>query len=376
MRAYGWNVRYVHHLGSELPLSPALRAIRQRPGSPGGSVCLQLDAGIGSTPLWLLRVYRGSQQRRVLVKLESANPTGSAKDRTALGLVRALDHDSPLRPGDVVIESTSGNLGLAMARLLALMDCRFIAVTDLNSPEDTRRALLAAGAEVVVVSEPDGTGGYLLNRLRRVRELLAANPGYRWANQYENPANPDIHEELTGPEILKQAGPDLDAVYVAVSTGGTLAGISRYLRQMAPDVRLTAVDAEGSMATGQRPARRLLSGIGASRPSSFLRPADYDEAVAVGDVQSFAICRLLLEDTGLSLGGSSGSVLCAWLRNAFGPAPAEVPVCLMADGGGNYQNTFYDDTWLVQHGVLGEVRRVHQRLRARGLSFELRQQVE
>lgn len=205
--------------------------------------------------------------------------------------------------------------------------------------------------------------------------MCESNPGYRWSNQYENPANPEIHEELTGPEILKQVGPDLDAVYVAVSTGGTMAGISRYLRSAAPDVRLIAVDAEGSLATGQ-PAgrRRLLSGIGASRQSSFLTSDGYDVAVAVADIQAITVCRLLLEDTGLDVGGSSGSVLSACLDDLFGPEAPRTPICVLADGGLRYKNTIYNDAWLRQKDVLDGVRQMEHDLRAGGLSFELSDQ--
>lgn len=332
--------------------------------------------GLGDTPLLPLRVRRGRRQATALLKLESANPTGSVKDRTALGLMRAMNQAAPLRPGDTVIESTSGNLGLALAQMLRQAGCRLIAVTDLNTPEETRRALTEAGADLVVVTEPDGKGGYLLNRLRTVRRLCRENPSYRWSNQYENPANPGIHEELTGPEILKQAGPGLDAVYVAVSTGGTLAGVSRYLRSAAPDVRLVAVDAEGSLVTAQRPGRRLLSGIGASRPSAFLRPGSYDAATAVPDISAIAVCRMLLCDTGLGMGGSSGSVLSACLGELLGPRPPSMPVCLLADGGHRYRNTIYNDEWLREKDLLDGVRKRMARFRAAGLSFEIAEEKE
>jgi N-(2-amino-2-carboxyethyl)-L-glutamate synthase len=335
-----------------------------------------LGSGVGDTPLIPLHVRRGRQQATALLKLESANPTGSVKDRTALGLIRAMNQIAPLLPSDIVIESTSGNLGLALAQTLNQMGCRFIAVTDLNTPEETRQALTEAGADLVVVTEPDGKGGYLLNRLRAVRQLCIENPSYRWSNQYENPANPGIHEELTGPEILKQAGSRLDAVYIAVSTGGTLAGVSRCIRSAAPDVRLVAVDAEGSLATARRSGRRLLSGIGASRPSSFLRPGSYDAAIAVPDISAIAVCRMLLSDTGLDMGGSSGSVLSACLDELFGPRAPRTPVCLLADGGQRYRNTIYSDGWLREKDRLNGVRQRVDKLRAEGLSFRLAEEKE
>ena len=316
-----------------------------------------------------LLVSKGRREFSVLVKLESFNPTGSTKDRTAFGLVRAMHRESPLTWGTVVVESTSGNLGLAMSRILRPMGCRFIAVVDPNATETIRAALESSGAEVLLVTEPDREGGYLLNRLRLVQKLCAEHPEYRWSNQYGNPANPRIHEETTGPELAKQAGPTLDAVYVAVSTGGTLAGIARYLRAAKPEVRLVAVDAEGSVAVAGRAGRRLLSGIGASRPSSFLIRSHYDVVRHIADAPSFAACRILREDTGVAIGGSSGSVLCACLADLSGPQAPQTPVCVFPDGGGNYMRSFYDDAWLRERGMLDRVREAERRLRAELVSF-------
>jgi N-(2-amino-2-carboxyethyl)-L-glutamate synthase len=317
-----------------------------------------------------LHVSHGRRRAAVLLKLESSNPTGSSKDRTAVGLVRQMHRESPLHPGSVVVESTSGNLGIAMARLLDEIGGRFVAVVDLNTPAESRAAMMRFGAEVVVVGDVDDSGGYLHNRLRLVRQLCADNPEYRWSNQYGNPANPLAHELGTGPELVEQAGRDLDAVYVAVSTGGTLAGISRYLRATRPQVRIVAVDAHGSVAVGGCAGRRLLSGIGASRRSSFLTPSAYDAVVRVTDVRSFAMCRVLAAETGLSVGGSSGSVLSACVSEVFGRPPVRrSPVCLMPDGGDNYLTSFYDDSWLRIKGVLGAVREAERAIRARGLSF-------
>jgi N-(2-amino-2-carboxyethyl)-L-glutamate synthase len=332
---------------------------------------LDVGAGVGNTPLARLDVRRGDRCVAVGMKLELLNATGSAKDRTAAGLLQAMDAQSPLRPGDVVVESTSGNLGLAMARILGRLGCRFVAVLDPKAPEEVRVALRRSGVETVLVSEPDSDGGYLVSRLRTVHELCARNPSYRWTNQYENPANPMVHQATTGPEIVAQAGPDLDAVYVAVSTGGTLAGISSHIRAVRADVRLVAVDARGSVALGGCPARRLLSGIGASRPSTFLRAGAYDAVVHVSDAESFAMCRLLRRDTGLAVGGSSGSVLFACLSEMFGQPGPRHPVCVFPDGGRKYLSSFYDDAWLDANGALLAVRDAERAARADGVSFEL-----
>jgi cysteine synthase len=237
--------------------------------------------------------------------------------------------------------------------------CHLVAVLDPHAAPSTVRDLAAAGVEVVVVEERDESGGYLLTRLRTVQRLCAEHPHYRWVNQYESPANPLAHERSTGPEILAQGGSDLDAVYVAVSTGGTLAGVSRHVRAHAPHVRLVAVDAQGSLAIRGVPGRRLLPGIGAGRPSSFLTPHAYDAVRRVSDTEAIALCRHLLASTGLKVGGSSGSVLAALLEDV---GTVRAPLALFPDGGRRYADTLYDDGWLARHGLLDPVRERLRRL--------------
>ncbi|GAB1818963.1 pyridoxal-phosphate dependent enzyme [Herbidospora sp. RD11066] len=328
-----------------------------------------LRSAIPGTPVVVAEVSVRGRTHEVLLKLESGNPTGSIKDRTAAGLLMALDAESPLRPGMVVVESTSGNLGLALARLLTRLDCRFIAVVDPNTPRATRRTIAAAGGELHEVTEPDGRGGYLLTRLREVRRILDANPGHRWTDQYHNPANPKIHQETTGPEIA--AHPGLDTVYVAVSTGGTLAGVAAHLHGLGRGIDVVAVDAVGSLATGASAGPRLISGIGASRPSAFLTPGSYDRAHRVPDAEATAACRLFRTDTGMALGGSSGSVVAACLRDLLAPHPPRRPLCLCPDSGVAYADTLYDDRWLTAHGLIGPTTAAEARFRADGVRFHL-----
>ncbi|GAA4727298.1 hypothetical protein Prum_011370 [Phytohabitans rumicis] len=313
----------------------------------------------------------------MLLKRESCNVTGSVKDRTAAGLLRDLHAREPLRPGTVVVESTSGNLGVALAHLLGKLDCRLIAVVDPKIPQSTLRSLHASGANTHMVTEPDGRGGYLLNRLEAVARICRENPGYRWTDQYGNPANPLIHQQTTGPEIVAQAGPGLDAIYVAVSTGGTLAGISGYVRPLGRPIRLVAVDAAASLTTSSQvdprapiaAGARLIPGIGASRPSSFLHPRAVDGVIAVADSRAIAMCRILLEDTGIDVGGSSGAVVSACVDELAGTEPPRLSVCLAADGGGVYGETLYEDDWLIQVDAMDEVKRTIGELRADGLAF-------
>jgi cysteine synthase A len=334
-----------------------------------------LERALDRTPLLHLTVaYRG-RTRWLALKMEGHGPSGSVKDRSAVGLLRSLHDERPLTPGTVVVESTSGNLGLALARLLRAVDCTFLAVVDLKTPPVTRRMLEADGARVLVVDEPDGQGGYLLSRLRTVRELLARNPGYRWPNQYENWAAPEVHRTTTGPEITAEAGARLDAVYVPVSTGGTLSGIASHLRAHRPDVAPVAVDVRGSLAVAGSAGRRLIPGIGASRPSAFLKGADsYDRLVQVDDVEAITVCRIIAEDLGLALGGSSGCAVRAVVADLeHDLAPRGLAVCVAADGGAKYRDTLYSDDWASEQGIAEEIAATKERLRREGLFFTRRE---
>lgn len=331
-----------------------------------------LRARIRPTPVLAIAAqYRGIAHR-VLLKQECHLPTGSIKYRTAVGLLAAMDRASPLLPGTTIVESTSGGLGYALAELLAPLRCQLVAVIDPKTPAVTRRLLTAAGAELRCVTEEDGHGGYLYSRLRLLRELCRANPHYRWTDQYDNPANPGIHQETTGPEIIEQAGPRLDTVYAAVSTGGTLAGITAHIRPLRLPIRIVAVDAQGSHATTPRPGGwRHIPGIGSSRPSTFLRPDSYDRVIHVRDADAIAVCQMFHADTGIRLGGSSGHVLHACLAELTGPAPPVRPLCLCADDGDRYIDTIYNSDWVAEAQLAIDVQATIERLRRNRLAFRV-----
>jgi N-(2-amino-2-carboxyethyl)-L-glutamate synthase len=321
-------------------------------------------------PVWV--TYQGGRHD-ILLKRECYLPSGSIKYRTAFGLVRAMDSEDPIRPGTVVVESTSGGLGIALSYLLAPLGCQFIAVIDPKTPMATRRQLAESGAVLHLITKADVHGDYLHARLRAIREIREANPHYRWANQYSNLANPLIHQQTTGPEIVAQAGSELDAIYVAVSTGGTLAGIAAYIRPLRRHVRLVAVDAQGSIATTPQPGSlRYIPGIGASRRSAFLRPDSYDSVIHIRDSEAIAVCHIFYADTMIRLGGSSGHVVKACITELAGPRAPVGPVCLCADDGERYADTIYSPGWIAEKQLTAEVDRAIRRLRGQGLGFGMR----
>jgi 2,3-diaminopropionate biosynthesis protein SbnA len=301
------------------------------------------------TPVVAVSAVTGGRQVTITLKLESANKWGSIKDRTALGLVASV---APLLedPRATLIESTSGNLCIALAEIAKALDRRFIAVVDPNLPPTSAVRITRTGAQLDFVSQADKHGGYLDARLARVAHLLETMPGVVWTDQYHNPANPFAHFRSIAPEILHQVR-DPDAIFIAVSTGGTLAGISRYMRLHAPQARIIAVDVPGSRIFGEPSCPRVLTGIGASRESSFLAPGDWDDVALVDDAAAIAVCHQLRATTGISLGGSGGAVVAACLRYSLQHPDTVAPVCVCPDGGAAYESTIYASSWLESRSI-------------------------
>jgi cysteine synthase len=196
-------------------------------------------------------------------------------------------------PDPVIVESTSGNMGVALAMLARERGYRFVAVVHPRVTDENLARLSRLVASIEMVDEPDETGGFLLARLGRVARLRAELPCVYWPDQYANTANPRAHQRWTGPEIWRQMDCRVGAIFVAVSTGGTLAGISRYVRTRDPQTIMAAVDVCGSVALGGTPGPRKLTGIGSSIRSTFLTSDLYDESLQVTHEQAIAFCRAL-----------------------------------------------------------------------------------
>ena len=301
---------------------------------------------LGNTPMKSIYLVLGGVARKIHLKLESENPTGSVKDRTGYGLIQSVETQGLLRSGSVVIESTSGNLGVALSFLCKLKGYRFIAVIDPKTTEENIAKMQALDAQIDMVQQSDENGGYLLSRLRRVRELCERFDTYVWTDQYSNPANPYIHYLSTGPEIYRQMHGKVDALFIAVSTGGTLAGISRFFREVSPSTAIVGVDASGSVIFGTPPAPRKLTGIGSSRPSSFITRDLYDRCSLVRDEEAFTFCRALWDTIGIKVGGSSGAVLAACARHLHDHPELTNVVCVVADSGDNYTNSIFNNEWV------------------------------
>jgi len=304
---------------------------------------------IGRTPLVRLsRLFPHGLE--VYAKLELCNPGGSVKDRPARYILEQAIAEGALRPGMHVVESSSGNLAIALAMLCNRHDLRFTAVVDPKISPANLQLIRCHGGGVDTVDEKDSNGGYLETRIARVRQLLAADPQAVWINQYANPRNWLAHFHGEGEELVQalSASPP-DVLVLGVSTSGTLHGIARRLRQTWPTLRVVAVDAAGSVLFGTPAHARELPGIGASRVPELLCREEVDEVIHIDDYEAASACRELVRREGIFAGGSSGAVIAAIQRLAGRPgtAPARV-VTLLPDRGDRYFDTVYDDAWLAR----------------------------
>ena len=287
---------------------------------------------IGSTPL--MRLGRFAPGLDVLAKLERFNPTGSAKDRAALGMIRAAAADGSLVPGGLIIEPTSGNTGIGIAALAAVLGYRAVIVMpDSMSPE--RIKLIAAyGAEVVLTP---GSGG-MAAAVARAEEINRENPGSIIAGQFETPANPAAHYASTGPEIWNDTEGRVDAFVAGVGTGGTVSGVGRYLRERNPDVSIIAVEpASSPLLSEGRSGPHAIQGIGANFVPEALDRSVYDEVMTVSDEDALESMRELARTEGLLCGVSSGAA--AWAAREVARRPefaGKRVVCLLPDTGERY----------------------------------------
>ncbi|MFI6053453.1 pyridoxal-phosphate dependent enzyme [Streptomyces violascens] len=286
---------------------------------------------------------------RLYAKMESENRTGSAKDRAAIWILREAVRRGEITRNTTVVESSSGNFALSLASFLNVLNVAFVPVLDPNVNAATERTLRRLCARVEKVTEPDGTGGYLLSRLTRVAELRAELPEVYWPDQYTNPDGARGHYELTARELLADVG-RVDYLFVGVGTGATLNGLSHRLGAEHPDATVVAVDVEGSAIFGARPARRLIPGIGSSIRPPLVDAAWISEVVVLSESDEVAGCRALLRDHGIYAGGSTGCVYAAITRHFdehSGPEPVVAFLC--ADNGGPYADTVYADDWVAEH---------------------------
>ncbi|XVQ09766.1 2,3-diaminopropionate biosynthesis protein SbnA [Spirillospora sp. CA-255316] len=308
----------------------------------------------GSTELVLDDIFLAlpdlAPGREVFLKLECMNPAGSIKMKTALALIEDLEASGALRPGGRVIESSSGNLGIALAAVCAARGYDLTVVADPNTTDDAVELMRAFGATVEIVTTTDASGGYLGSRIAHVKAALAAAPGLVWPNQYGNPANALGHQRTTAPAIFKELG-HVDALFVGVGTSGTLRGCLDHIRSINAPTEVFAVDTVGSVTFGGSPRPRYIPGIGTSR-----RPEIFQEIQDSGDFHRLLVderdavreCRYMARRHGLLVGGSTGSVLAAARRVCGSLDEGARAAVISPDSGEKYLRSIFCDEWVAE----------------------------
>ena len=290
-----------------------------------------------NTPLVRLRRIVAEEHAKVLVKCEFFNPMASVKDRIAEAMIGAAERDGAINPDTHVIEPTSGNTGIALAFVCACRGYR-LTLTMPESMSNERRVLLRAlGASLVLTPAGDG----MVGALERARGLVDQDPNGWMPQQFDNPANPAIHEKTTGPEIWRDTGGRVDMIVAGVGTGGTITGVTRHVRGLNPDFQAIAVEPAASpVISGGRPAPHKIQGIGAGFIPSNLDQSLVSGIETVSNEDAFAWARRLAREEGIFAGISSGANACAAARIAARPENRDKTiVTVMASFGERYLST-------------------------------------
>lgn len=340
-------------IGEPSAYSERMGETEQRGAARDGVVDSILDT-IGNTPLVRLSRLASGVMPQVVAKVESLNPGGSIKDRVAVSLIDAAERDGRLKPGDTIVEPTSGNTGTGLAIAARLRGYRVVAVMPDKQSKEKIDLLRAYGAEVVLTPTdvpPESPQSYY-----RVAERLASEmPRAFRPNQYDNPANPDTHYRCTGPEIWEQTGGRITHFVAGVGTGGTITGAGRYLKERNPLIEVIGADPVGSIFSGGEDAVKpyLVEGVGEDFWPKTFDPTIIDRYVTVSDRDAFLMTRRLAQREGILAGGSTGLALVAALEVAADVQDrSALIVVILPDGGRSYLSKVFNDTWMTHYGFL------------------------
>lgn len=291
---------------------------------------------IGRTPLVHLRRMTGDKDADVYGKLEGENPGGSVKDRIALAMVDEAERTGRLEPGGLVVEPTSGNTGIGLAFVAVIKGYKLVLTMPETMSVERRNLLAAYGARLVLTPGPDGMRG----AVAKAEDIAAKTPGSFIPQQFNNPANPEIHRKTTAREILSALGQRVDAFVAGVGTGGTITGVGEVLRSKNRDVKIFAVEpAESPVLSGGKPGPHKIQGIGAGFVPGVLNTQIYDEIIQVTSEQAAATARELALKEGILAGISSGAALFAARKVAKMMGRGKTVVVIIPDNGERYLST-------------------------------------
>ncbi|MFY4777249.1 cysteine synthase A [Metabacillus sp. RGM 3146] len=290
---------------------------------------------VGETPILKLNRLVEDDSADVYLKLEFMNPGSSVKDRIAVAMIEAAEKDGSLKPGNTIIEPTSGNTGIGLAMVAAAKGIKAILVMPDTMSMERRNLLKAYGAELVLTPGAEGMGG----AIRKAEELAKEN-GYFMPQQFKNEANPEIHRLTTGPEIVRQMGEQLDAFIAGIGTGGTITGAGKVLKEKYPDIKIYAVEPSDSpVLSGGKPGPHKIQGIGAGFLPDTLDTEIYDEIIKVQNEEAFEYARRAAREEGLLGGISSGAAISAALKVAKQLGKGKKVLAIIPSNGERYLST-------------------------------------
>ena len=292
---------------------------------------------IGNTPLVKINHLSGPEDAAIWAKLEGHNPGGSVKDRIALSMVETAEREGKLRPGGTMVEPTSGNTGIGLAMVAAVKGYRLILTMPDTMSMERRQLLGAFGAELVLTEGKKGMKG----AVEKAEEICRENPGtYFMPQQFNNPANPDVHKKTTAQEIIRDLGEVPDGFVAGIGTGGTITGVGEVFRAGKPGIWIAAVEpASSPVLSGGKPGPHKIAGIGAGFVPAVLNTKIYDEVITVTDVDAAETARLMARKEGILPGISSGAALWAAMNVARKLGKNKKVVVIIPDRGERYLST-------------------------------------
>ncbi|WP_141434199.1 cysteine synthase A [Bacillus sp. 03113] len=290
---------------------------------------------VGSTPIVKLSRLGDENSADVYVKLEYTNPGSSVKDRIALAMIEAAEESGQLKPGDTLVEPTSGNTGIGLAMIAAAKGYRAILTMPETMSLERRNLLRAYGAELVLTPGPEGMGGAI-----RKAEALAKEHGYFIPQQFKNLANPEVHRRTTAKEIIQQVGDQLDAFVAGIGTGGTITGVGEVLKETFENIKVYAVEpADSPVLSGGKPGPHKIQGIGAGFVPSVLNTEVYDDVVKVSTDEAFEYARRAAREEGVLGGISAGAAIFAAFKVAKELGKGKKVLAILPDNGERYLST-------------------------------------
>lgn len=281
----------------------------------------------------------------VYLKLEGVGAGGSIKIKAALHMVKMFERSGQLKKGGRIIESSSGNLGVALSMVCAAKGYKFTCVSDPNIAPQNASIIRAYGADLIIVSQRDENGGFLGTRIKLIKEMLANDPSLIWVNQYENINNVEAHYRTTAPSILAEF-PKVDYLFVGAGTTGTLGGVSNYFKNFSPKTKIIAVDNVGSVTFGYPAGKRYIPGLSTSTPPPIRDLSRFDHLIMIPESQTVHTCQKLAKQ-GIFLGGSSATVLTAITQYADNIPTGSTVVGISPDMGDRYVDTIYNPRWVA-----------------------------